>query len=85
MSSLSGGPTRFTAAVGSRGTEGSGKGSRPSSSTTFHTREERGLTQSDIDGLTSRQVRRLEEGDTIPQIETLRRLAAAHGMTVDDY
>jgi hypothetical protein len=48
-------------------------------------REERGLTQSDIDGLTSRQVRRLEEGDTIPQIETLRRLAAAHGMTVDDY
>jgi hypothetical protein len=48
-------------------------------------REERGLKQSDIDGLTDRQVRRLEEGDTVPQIDTLRRLAAAHGMTVDDY
>lgn len=48
-------------------------------------REERGLKQSDIEGLTERQVRRLEHGDTVPQIETLRRLAAAHGMAVDDY
>ncbi len=48
-------------------------------------REERGLTQSDIEGLTSRQVRRLEEGGTVPQIVTLKRLAVAHGMTVDDY
>jgi Protein of unknown function (DUF2442) len=48
-------------------------------------RVERGLKQSDIDGLTGRQVRRLEEADTVPQIDTLRRLAAAHGMTVDDY
>jgi hypothetical protein len=48
-------------------------------------REERGLKQSDIDGLTDRQVRRLEEGDTVPQIDTLRRLAAAHQMTIDDY
>jgi hypothetical protein len=50
-----------------------------------HLREERGLKQSDIVGLTDRQVRRLEEGGTVPQIETLRRLAAAHGMAVDDY
>jgi hypothetical protein len=50
-----------------------------------HLREERGLKQSDIPGLTDRQVRRLEEGGTVPQIETLRRLAAAHGMAVDDY
>ncbi|HEY3816077.1 MAG TPA: helix-turn-helix domain-containing protein [Polyangiaceae bacterium] len=48
-------------------------------------REERGLKQSDIEGLTDRQVRRLEEGETVPQIDTLRRLAAAHGMTIDDY
>jgi uncharacterized protein DUF2442/helix-turn-helix protein len=48
-------------------------------------REERGLKQADIDGLTERQVRRLEQGDTVPQIETLRRLATAHGMVVDDY
>jgi ribosome-binding protein aMBF1 (putative translation factor) len=48
-------------------------------------REEHGLKQSDIDGLTDRQVRRLEEGDTLPQIETLRRLAAAHGLTIDPY
>jgi hypothetical protein len=50
-----------------------------------HLREERGLKQSDIPGLTDRQVRRLEDGGTVPQIETLRRLAAAHGMAVDDY
>jgi hypothetical protein len=48
-------------------------------------REERGLKQSDIEGLTDRQVRRLEQGDTVPQIATLKRLAAAHGMTIDDY
>jgi len=48
-------------------------------------REERGLKQSDIEGLTDRQVRRLEQGDTVPQIDTLRRLASAHGMAIDDY
>lgn len=48
-------------------------------------REERGLKQFDIQGLTERQVRRLEKGDAVPQIETLRRLAAAHGMEIDSY
>ncbi len=48
-------------------------------------REERGLKQSDVEGLTDRQVRRLEEGGTVPQIETLKKLAAAHGMTIEDY
>ena len=48
-------------------------------------REERGLKQAGIEGLTDRQVRRLEEGDTVPQIATLRSMAAAHGMTIDDY
>lgn len=48
-------------------------------------REERGLKQSDIEGLTDRQVRRLEQGDTVPQIDTLKKLAAAHGMHIDAY
>jgi hypothetical protein len=48
-------------------------------------REERGLKQSDISGLTDRQVRRLEQGDTVPHIETLKKLAAAHAMSIDDY
>jgi Protein of unknown function (DUF2442)/Helix-turn-helix len=48
-------------------------------------REERGLKQSGIDGLTPRQVRRLEEGDTVPHIDTLRKLATAHGMAIVDY
>ena len=48
-------------------------------------REERGLRQADIEGLTSRQVRRLEDGETIPHSATLKKLATAHGMTVDVY
>jgi hypothetical protein len=48
-------------------------------------REERRLKQTDIRGLSERQVRRLEEGDTIPHVETLRKLATAHTMSVDDY
>jgi hypothetical protein len=48
-------------------------------------REERGLRQADIVGLTPRQVRRLEEGETIPHSSTLRKLAAAHEMAVDAY
>jgi hypothetical protein len=48
-------------------------------------REERGLRQTDIDGLTDRQVRRLEEGGTVPHIETLKKLAAAHGLSMNDY
>jgi hypothetical protein len=48
-------------------------------------REERGLKQSDIQGLTDRQVRRIEDGESVPQIGTLRTLASAHGMTIDDY
>lgn len=48
-------------------------------------REEQGLRQTDVPGLTSRQVRRLEEGDTIPHSSTLKKLAVAHGMWVDAY
>ncbi len=48
-------------------------------------REERGLKQAQIDGLTDRQVRRLEQGETMPRIDTLKKLAAAHGMGIGDY
>lgn len=48
-------------------------------------RLERGLKQSDIPGLSERQVRRLEAGGTVPHIGTLRKLAEAHGMAVDGY
>jgi transcriptional regulator with XRE-family HTH domain len=48
-------------------------------------REERGLRQADIKGLTERQIRRLEEGDTRPRTATLEKLAAGHEMAVDDY
>jgi hypothetical protein len=47
-------------------------------------REERGLKQNDL-GLSERQVRRLEAGETIPHRDTLRKLAHAHQMPVDDY
>jgi hypothetical protein len=48
-------------------------------------RLEKGLKQSDFEGLTARQVRRLEAGDTVPHIGTLRKLATAHQMAVQDY
>jgi hypothetical protein len=48
-------------------------------------REEHGLKQTDIKGLSERQVRRLEGGDTFPHSSTLNKLAAAHGMSVNDY
>lgn len=48
-------------------------------------REERGLTQDDIAGLTERQVRRVEQGESTPRSETLRKLAAAHGLSLDQY
>ena len=43
------------------------------------------MNQSDITGLTDRQVRRLEEGNTVPHIDTLKKLAVAHEMSIDDY
>ena len=48
-------------------------------------RQECGLKQSDIDGMTARTVRRLEGGAMVPQIGTLRKFAAAHRMTVGEY
>lgn len=48
-------------------------------------REERHLKQTDIPGLTDRQVRRIEEGHTVPRFSSLQKLAAAHGLAVNDY
>jgi hypothetical protein len=43
-----------------------------------------GLKQSDIEGLSERQVRRIEKGEGTTS-EALRLLAAAHCMKLDDY
>jgi transcriptional regulator with XRE-family HTH domain len=48
-------------------------------------REEHGLRQGDIPGLSERQVRRLEQGHAFPQAKTVEKLAAAHGLSVADY
>lgn len=48
-------------------------------------REERGLKQTEIAGLSEREVRRLESGDHMPQYGSLEKLARAHRMGVEDY
>jgi DNA-binding transcriptional regulator YiaG len=48
-------------------------------------REQRGIKQTEIPGLSERQVRRLEQGKTLPHGETLKKLAATHGMAIEDY
>ncbi|MBE0418189.1 MAG: helix-turn-helix transcriptional regulator [Coriobacteriia bacterium] len=48
-------------------------------------REETGLRQTDISGLSPRQVSRIEAGSVTPRHETLRKIAAAHSLTVSDY
>jgi hypothetical protein len=48
-------------------------------------REQRGLRQNQIPGLSDREVRRLEQGVVLPHAETLKKLAAAHACTVDEY
>ncbi len=48
-------------------------------------REENDLGQSDVAGLSEREVRRIEKGEVIPHAETLRKLAAAHDKDVREY
>ncbi len=43
------------------------------------------LRQSDIIGLSDRQVRRIEQGDGSTKVDTLRLFAKAHGMELDAY
>jgi hypothetical protein len=47
-------------------------------------REARGVTQGAIEGLSARHVRRIE-GGLCPKVATLRLLAKAHGMELDQY
>ena len=48
-------------------------------------REEHGLRQGEIPGLSEREVRRLERGEVLPHAGTLRKLAHAHGLSLDQY
>jgi hypothetical protein len=45
----------------------------------------KGLRQVDMEGVTARQVRRIEAGEVFPRLSTLAKLAAAHRMTRADY
>ena len=48
-------------------------------------REERGLKQTDIDGVTERQLRRVEHGEQAASKVTLEALAKAHAQPLDEY
>jgi len=48
-------------------------------------RKEKGLRQSDIEGLTPRQVGRIESGQCRATLSALQKLAKAHDMTVNKY
>jgi hypothetical protein len=48
-------------------------------------RKERNLRQSDIEGLTPRQVGRIESGQCRATLSALRKLAKAHDMSVSEY
>lgn len=48
-------------------------------------RKEQGLTQSDIPGLTDRQMRRIEAGEARPSVATLGLIAKVHGMKIEQY
>lgn len=48
-------------------------------------RAARGLRRAEVEGLSSRQVERLESGQSLPRTATLNKLAAAHGMTLAAY
>jgi hypothetical protein len=48
-------------------------------------RDERGIRQAQVKGVTDRNLRRIELGQVLPRTSTLRKLAAAHGMTLPAY
>ena len=48
-------------------------------------RKAAGLTQAAVDGVTARQIRRIEAGEVFPRVSTLAKLAAAHGQSTNDY
>ncbi|MFM8724453.1 MAG: hypothetical protein ACKON9_04935, partial [Planctomycetaceae bacterium] len=48
-------------------------------------REDTGLKQKEIHGLTDRQLRRIEQGEQIVTSKALEALAKSHGMEIGDY
>ncbi|MBI5488784.1 MAG: hypothetical protein HY905_15725 [Deltaproteobacteria bacterium] len=48
-------------------------------------REVKGLRQSGVGGVSARQLRRIEAGEFFPRLDTLKRMAAAHGMKLAEY
>jgi transcriptional regulator with XRE-family HTH domain len=48
-------------------------------------RESAGLKQIEIDGLTDRQLRRIELGEQMASPKALESLAKAHGLEISDY
>jgi hypothetical protein len=48
-------------------------------------RRDSGLPQSAIKGVSARHLRRIEEGESTPRLTTLRRLAEAHGLPLNEY
>jgi len=48
-------------------------------------RREKGLRQSDVECVSEREVRRIEQGQHVPRLKTLQKLAQAHGMAFKDY
>ncbi len=47
-------------------------------------RKEHGLKQTEVPGISERQLRRIEQSGAV-SVRTLKQLAAAHGMTLDNY
>lgn len=43
------------------------------------------LRQRDIEGISTRQVRRIEKGEVRPRTDTLRHFAKAHGLSLNEY
>ena len=48
-------------------------------------RKEQGLKQSDVKGVTARQIRRIEAGEFFPRVDTLEKMSSVHGMTLKNY
>jgi hypothetical protein len=48
-------------------------------------RADRGLRRSDIPGVSAREVARIESGNVFPRLETVGRLASAHGLDTTAY
>lgn len=48
-------------------------------------RDSEGLSTTAIEGISERQMRRIEQGRCVPRTATMEKLASAHGMVLDEY